>query len=69
MTRCDGCRYAEWFRATKDESHPRRGGRCTYKVEMPELPVAYFWVSRGGYIERGRDHGRECVHWTPVKED
>jgi len=74
MKTCDKCKYAEWERTKVGRLHPNRRGMCTFKIKVPELPNAFFWVSdshlfpAGGPIKRGRVYEKHCPYAAPVKD-
>ncbi len=67
MNNCKDCKYALWNRTAAGKLHPSGEGRCNYQWKMPELPVAFHWISRttpsGGAIQRKRDNEEHCVYW------
>lgn len=47
---CLTCRWAEWKRTAAGHLHPDGTGHCTYKVVMPILPNAFYYVGTGRNI-------------------
>ena len=64
---CDKCKFAKWQRTKNGRLHRNKEGMCTKRLKMPELPVAFCWLSQptplGGLIESGRVHHRECIYF------
>ena len=69
MKKCDDCKYAKWERDSAGRLHINKQGRCTFKIKMPVLPNAYYFMHKpllaGGYIERGREHEKHCPCYAP----
>lgn len=65
---CDKCLYADWTRTSNGRLHPNKSGHCSYPWEMPPLPAAKYWLSRGapepfgGSITRGVELSRPCPY-------
>lgn len=70
MKNCKDCKHAIWKRTAAGQLHPSGAGQCKYPWKMPELPVAFYWITRpgpsGGFIERQRDHAEHCAYWARV---
>jgi hypothetical protein len=68
MKKCADCKHALWKRNAAGNLHPSGDGMCQYPWGMPELPVAFYWISRpapsGGPIHRKRDNVEHCVYWA-----
>lgn len=65
---CIGCKYALWNRTKDGKLHPSGVGWCQYPWTMPELPMAFYWITRpvpnGGIINRKSDGVKQCAYWT-----
>lgn len=70
--KCDGCEHASWKRTVSGKLHPDKSGRCTALFSI-EVPAAFYWLSKpapgGGYLERGRDLGKECTFRIEVDQN
>ena len=67
MKNCTECAYANWQRTKSGSLHPSGEGRCGKKIELPQLPKAFYWSSEpylcGGYINRREELKDHCPYW------
>lgn len=70
---CMTCKFAVWSKTKNGRLHPDGDGRCTWKVPVFAVPIA-FWFSfnrtgelpqpSGGFISR-RGVLKDCPAWEP----
>jgi hypothetical protein len=67
MKNCTECAHANWQRTKSGSLHPSGQGRCGKKIELPQLPQAFYWSSQpylcGGYINRHEELKDHCSYW------
>lgn len=67
MKNCTECVHAKWQRTKSGSLHPSGNGKCGKKIELPQLPQAFYWVSEpcpcGGYINRREELKDHCPYW------
>lgn len=60
---CVGCVYAKWDRDPSGRLNKRKSGRCTWTLDVPELPKAFSWIEQpkpiGGWINREKLFGSD----------
>jgi hypothetical protein len=69
MKNCTDCKHAIWDKTSAGRLHPGGGGICKYPWKMPDLPQAFYWISRaphmgGGNISRRKDLQDHCVYYA-----
>jgi hypothetical protein len=64
MKNCTDCKYADWQRTATGRLHPSGDGKCTYKVEIPQLPACRVWLCPPSasypFINRHRELKDHC---------
>lgn len=64
MKSCLECSYAEWDRTKAGKLHPSGEGKCTWEYKEPQIPEAFYWVSKcfpyGGRINRRTPLKKHC---------
>lgn len=69
MKTCVGCKYADWQKTAGGRLHPGGNGKCTFKIPVPVLPAAFYWIGgsgpTGGIIRRKDVHTEHCPCWSP----
>ncbi len=69
MKTCTECKHANWRKTTAGKLHPSGEGKCTFRWELPELPVSMYWIRTpkpsGGMISRRRYMDNHCAYWEP----
>jgi hypothetical protein len=67
MKNCTECAHANWQRTKSGSLHPSGEGRCGKKIELPQLPKAFYWFSEpylcGGCINRRNELNEHCPYW------
>lgn len=67
MKNCTECAHANWQRTKSGSLHPSGEGKCGKKIEIPQLPQAFYWTSPpylcGGYINRREELKDHCTYW------
>ena len=67
MKNCTECVHANWQRTESGRLHPSGEGRCGKKIELPQLPQAFYWTFEpnfcGGYINRREELKDHCCYW------
>lgn len=67
MKNCTNCRYAEWMRTKANTLHPSGEGRCTKEVQIPQLPPAFYFLTRPsicrGNINRRKELNDHCPYY------
>lgn len=68
MKTCLDCKFADWRRNADGKLHRSGDGKCTYKVKMPVLPQAFYYISNphisGGIISRKKDFDNNCAYYA-----
>jgi hypothetical protein len=67
MKSCTECVHAQWLRTASGNLHPSGDGSCGKKIEVPQLPQAFYWITKpmpcGGYISRRKELDDHCAYW------